>query len=182
MNSITVEEIKLEEFTEFFMYLSKHLSENGMANNVLFLPLSKDQLQQGDEWKEKFMTGFNKEFGEAGWRKLWVAKSHENQIIGHIDIRSRNELNTRHRVLLGMGVDSNFRKMRIGQGLLEAVINYCEKHDEIDWLDLEVLTNNIPAISLYSKNNFKVLANFIDMFRIERKSYDYTSMTLRVSQ
>lgn len=181
MNSITVEEIKLEEFTEFFRYLSKHLSENGMGNDILFLPLSKDQLQKDHEWEEKFMTGFHKEFGRTGWRKLWIAKNHENQIIGHIDIRSRNELNTRHRVLLGMGVDSGFRKMRIGQQLLDSVIEYCENHTEIDWIDLEVLTNNTPAISLYSKNNFKVLANFIDMFRIDGKSYDYTSMTLMVS-
>ena len=180
MNSITIEKISLDDYTPFFTYLDNHLSENG-NENILFLPLSRDQLQLDSKWKKKFLDGFNKEFGQPGWRKLWVAKNHKQQIVGHIDIRSRNELNTRHRVLLGMGVDSGSRKLRIGQNLLDFVIQYCKAHKYIDWLDLEVLTNNAPAISLYSKNNFIVLANLEDMFRIDNKSYDYTSMTLNVS-
>ena len=177
---IRIEEIKLEEYPQFFVYLAKHLAENGKGN-ILFQPLSSNQLAIDSVWEKKFISGFHKEFGQAGWRKLWIASNQDHQIVGHIDIRSRKELNTPHRVLLGMGVDSAFRKLKIGQSLLENVIRFSKNHPIIEWIDLEVLTENKPAISLYLKNNFIPLANFVDMFRIEGKSYDYTSMTLNVA-
>ena len=130
--------------------------------------------------KEKFRTGINKKFGETGWRKLWIARNNNGKIVGHIDIRSRNELNTEHRVLLGMGTDSNYRYLKVGQRLLNYVIDYCQSHTKISWIDLDVLSNNIPAIRLYEKLDFQLLSSVHDMFRIHNKSYDYKSMTLNV--
>ena len=179
IESIVIERIKLNEISQFIEYLINHISENG-DKDILFLPISNDQMQIDSEWEKKFKSGFDKKYGEEGWRKLWIAKNQKNEIVGHIDIRSRNELNTKHRVLLGMGVDRNYRKMKIGQKLLQFVIEYSKNNKEICWIDLEVLTNNIPAIKLYLKNDFEVLVNIVDMFRIESKSYDYTSMTLNV--
>lgn len=179
MEQIDIEELELSKFDLFLEYLTAHLNENG-KENILFQPISNSQLQIDAEWENKFKRGFKKEFGEIGWRKLWVAKNSSNQIVGHIDIRSRNELNTKHRVLLGMGVDSNHRKLKIGQKLLRFVITYCRNHNKICWIDLEVLTDNKPAMKLYLKNDFIILANTIDMFRIENRSYDYTAMTLSV--
>jgi ribosomal protein S18 acetylase RimI-like enzyme len=122
----------------------------------------------------------NKAYGEIGWRKIWVALTKENNIVGHIDIRSTNKLNTEHRVLLGMGVDSNFRSLKIGHQLLEFIIDFCRNNRKISWIDLEVLTSNIPAKRLYEKMNFEQLSVTKDMFRIDNISYDYTSMTLNV--
>jgi ribosomal protein S18 acetylase RimI-like enzyme len=122
----------------------------------------------------------NKKNGEIGWRKVWVAINEESNIVGHIDIRSQNQLNTEHRVLLGMGVDSNFRNLKIGHELLKLVIDYCRNNHKISWIDLQVLTNNIPATKLYKKMSFEQLSVTKDMFRIDNISYDYTSMTLNV--
>ena len=179
MENIIIKELALEEFEDFMNYLTIHLSENGKDNHF-FQPVSKDQLNLDAEWQEKFKAGLTKTWGETIWRKLWLAKNRENQILGHVDIRSRNEPNTLHRVLLGMGVHSDFRKMKIGQQLLTYAIKYCINHPEIVWLDLEVMTNNIPAVNLYLKNDFNIVANYADMFRIEGKSFDYTAMTLKV--
>jgi len=114
MNKVTIQVIQPDDFDIFMIYLNHHLSENGEGEN-LFQPLSKAQLNMDLEWEKKFRDGFSKEYGEVGWRKLWVAKMEENEVVGHIDIRSRIEMNTRHRVLLGMGVDSEKRRLRIGQ-------------------------------------------------------------------
>ncbi|MTI29519.1 GNAT family N-acetyltransferase [Xanthovirga aplysinae] len=177
---IKIEEIKKEQLDAFIDYFNFHLSENGKGKNPIFQPLSQEQSILTEEWKEKFEIGLIKNFGEIGWRKLWIATTQENQIVGHIDIRSYNELNTSHRVLLGMGVDSNFRKLKIGQKMLEFVIAYCRKQPKISWLDLQVMTLNTPAIGLYKKMEFQILTNTIDRFRINNVSYDYTSMTLNV--
>ncbi|WP_196893976.1 GNAT family N-acetyltransferase [Aureivirga marina] len=177
---IKINELEKEQFLAFFEYLDKHLSENGKDEKELFQPVTQEESIITEDWKEKFTSGFSKKYAEKGWRKMWIATNLENQIVGHIDIRSRMEPNTSHRVLLGMGVDSQFRKLKIGQKMLDFVIDYCKVQPEIYWLDLEVMSQNIPAISLYRKQNFEELTTTKDMFRIDGNSYDYTSMTLNV--
>lgn len=177
---IKIDQLKKERLDNFFEYLSIHLSENGIKKAPLFQPLTKKQSGLSAEWKEKFEKGLNKDFNNPGWRKLWIATNEANQIIGHIDIRSHNDSNTEHRVLLGMGVDSNFRNLKTGQKLIEFVIAYCKNDSKICWVDLQVLANNIPAIMLYKKMNFQEQSIIVDMFRIDTISYDYTSMTLNV--
>lgn len=177
---ISIKELNKDNLDDFIQYLIIHLSENGQNGTALFQPLSKQQSALSNEWKAKFKDGINKKNGEIGWRKVWIAINEESNIVGHIDIRSQNQLNTEHRVLLGMGVDSNFRNLKIGHKLLKLIIDYCRNNHKISWIDLQVLTNNIPATKLYKKMNFEQLSVTKDMFRIDNISYDYTSMTLNV--
>lgn len=177
---ISIQELENEKMEVFFQYLTHHIAENGQVGTTLFFPLSKQQSTLSDELKVKFKEGMNKEYGEIGWRKAWIAINEENNIVGHIDIRSNNKLNAEHRVLLGMGVDHDFRKMKIGSKLLAFVIEYCRNSPQISWIDLEVMTNNNSAKGLYEKMNFEHLNTTKDMFRINNLSYDYTSMTLNV--
>ncbi|GIQ60778.1 N-acetyltransferase [Flavobacterium collinsii] len=174
---ISIKELNKDRLGDFFQYLKIHLSKNGEKGTTLFQPLSKQQSTLSNEWKAKFEDGMNE---KVGWRKIWVAINEEEKIVGHIDIRSQNQSNAEHRVLLGMGVDSNFRNLKIGQNLLEFIIDYCKVNRKISWIDLQVLTNNIPATRLYKKMNFEELSITKDMFRIDNISYDYTSMTLNV--
>lgn len=175
---IKITELTSDRLEDFLRYLTMHLAENGINGGILFQPLTISQSQLGKEWESKFLNAFKIPFGEVGWRKVWIATNQENMIVGHIDIRHHHELNTWHRVVLGMGVDSNFRKRHIGQQLLAFVIDYCRTHDRISWLDLQVLTTNTAAIALYEKMRFQKVATITDMFRISDLSYGYTSMTL----
>ena len=178
---IGIYELKKDDIDLFLQYLTLHLSENGRDGSIHFQPLSRAQSTFDEMWAEKFNDGrLTRSFDEKGWRKLWVAKNQENAIVGHIDIRAYDQLNTQHRALLGMGVDSSFRKIKVGQRLLEFVIQYCQSRPEIEWLDLQVMAHNFPAISLYKKLNFVELSTVTDMFKIEGIYYDYTSMTLDV--
>ena len=174
-------DLTLNELDSFMGYIESHLSENG-ENGILFQPLSKDQINTDGDWRSKFESAFDKALGDSGWRKVWVAMDKTGVIIGHADIRSLNQLNTAHRVLLGMGVDRNHRKLGIGQQLLEWVIAYCKNDEGIDWLELEVLSNNTPAVDLYLKHEFELVSQRKDMFRIDGRSYDYTAMTLAVKK
>jgi ribosomal protein S18 acetylase RimI-like enzyme len=70
--------------------------------------------------------------------------------------------------------------LKVGQKLLEFIIEYCRNNHKISWIDLQVLTNNIPATMLYKKMNFEQLSVTKDMFRIDTISYDYNHMTLNV--
>lgn len=164
----------------FFTYLENHLAENG-KNGIYFLPFTQEQTQTDQNWEEIFRSGMSKKYGAPGWRKVWVAKNEEGRIVGHIDIRAYDKLNTEHRVILGMGIDSNFRNQKIGQQLLTHVINSCKQDANIHWLDLEVLSDNAPAIRIYEKMGFKLLCSVPDMFRFSDRSFGYRSMTLNVA-
>ena len=179
MANIKIEELTHRRFSTFTSYFNRHLSENGQ-NGWVFQPLSRRQSVFDQAIQERFKEGIGKEFGELGWRKLWVARLENNQVIGHIDIRHPNHVNAFHRVMLGMGVDSTYRKQGVGQHLLSFVIAYCQQHPQIKWIDLEVMAHNTPAIRLYHKLGFTDMGTTVDMFRIEGQSYDYTYMTLQV--
>ncbi|MDW3646066.1 MAG: GNAT family N-acetyltransferase [Bacteroidia bacterium] len=179
MSSLNMQEVGPEELDDFLRYLDEHLRENG-REGPLFMPLSASQLQDGSILRSKFEGNLGKKVGLKGWRKLWLARKDGGRIAGHIDIRGRMEVNAEHRVLLGMGVDKAYRRMNIGQDMLLFVIDYCQKHPDIAWLDLEVLAENIPAKRLYQKLNFQEVGTVEDMFRIGGESYGYTSMTLKV--
>ncbi|GAB4417101.1 MAG: GNAT family N-acetyltransferase [Bacteroidia bacterium] len=177
---ISIVALTPERLGAFFQYLTMHVAENGLEGATLFLPLSRQQSAHAGAWKSKFEDGMHKAYGETGWRKAWVAVSQDNSIVGHIDIRLHPQLNASHRVLLGIGVDSRFRGLGIGQTLLSCVVEYCRSDSRISWIDLEVMANNAPARSLYEKMGFEELSTTRDMFRIDGVSYDYTSMTLYV--
>lgn len=164
----------------FFEYLSKHISENGIENTILFLPFSREQSTLPEALKKQMTEGIYINIFEPNWRKVWIAIEDNGAIVGHIDIKSHPMLNTGHRVIMGMGVDAAFRGKKIGESLLVFLIDYCRKNEKIEWLDLQVLATNFPAVNLYKKMNFNISATQYDLFRIEGKSYDYLSMTLNV--
>ncbi|MFN0204221.1 MAG: GNAT family N-acetyltransferase [Bacteroidia bacterium] len=167
-----------ENLDSFWGYLQLHVAENGQNGHLLFLPLGKAHLQLNKSWKEKFEEDLKKELEEMGWRRLWLAKNQAGQIMGHIDIRSHNQLHTQHRVVLGMGVDSHFRGQKVGQSLMEFILHFCQQNPQIAWIDLEVIASNPPAIALYKKMGFEETGRKKDMFKIDGLSYDYISMSL----
>ena len=168
------------DLDSFFVYLKNQLSENGNGEIPLFQPMSRAQREIPESTKEKFVQGFIHEFGDSGWRKLWVSKDSSGSIRGHIDLRHHSDASRPHRVLLGMGVDVSCRKQGLGKKLIETVISYCQKNTEIDWLDLCVLSENIPAKNLYLKTGFSVIGEFKDQYRIDGLSVSETAMTKHV--
>jgi len=176
----TIIELNKERLENFFQYLARHISENGLNGTDPFIPLTRQQSELSNELKSKFENGLEKEFGENGWRRTWLAINEENNIVGHADIRSNNQLNAEHRVVLGMGVDKNYRRQKIGFNLLVEIINYCKANPKISWLDLEVISSNTKAKSLYEKIGFRQVGLTEDMFRIDNVSYDYICMTLNM--
>ncbi len=166
----------------FFSYLENHISENGQDDSYLFQPASKDESWVTDTTKERFENGFSIDFGNPGWRKLWLAKDEAGNIKGHIDLRHHSHESCYHRFLLGMGVDSSCRKKGIGLKLIDVVSNFCKNNEEIAWIDLCVLSENIPAKNLYIKAGFTVGGEFQDQYRIDGKSVSETAMTKSVQQ
>jgi ribosomal protein S18 acetylase RimI-like enzyme len=171
-------EAKLSDLDLFFEYLGVQLLENASDHSPLFQPIPKDHCKVSEQLRTKFRDGFGVSIGKPSWRKLWLAKDSSSHILGHIDLRHYSGEYNFHRVLLGMGVKNNARKQGLGVKLLESTFRFCQETDSIDWLDLNVLSNNIPAKSLYLRCGFKITGETSDFYRIDGESVSETTMTL----
>ena len=164
----------------FFNYLDEQLSESGKGEVSLFQPLSRSHSGMTDEMKLRFSQGLVTQYGELGWRQVWVAKDCEGNIQGHIDLRGHPEEHTQHRALLGMGVRTQARRTGLGKRFIQTVEKWAIDESELVWLDLWVLSNNKPAIGLYESTGFKKLGEVEDMFRIDNESHHFTRMAKRL--
>lgn len=171
-------EAKRSDLDSFFKYIGAQLVENADDASPLFQPIAKQNCMVTEQFKAKFRDGFEHSPGQQGWRKLWVVKDSNQRVVGHIDLRHYGEEHKCHRVLLGMGVDSSLRKQGFGIKLIECVVRFCHQNPTIDWLDLNVLSNNLPAKNLYLKSGFEVIGEMTDCYRIDGESVSEMTMTL----
>jgi ribosomal protein S18 acetylase RimI-like enzyme len=82
--------------------------------------------------------------------------------------------------MLGMGVHRVWRRRGLGRRLLEAAAGWARAETDVDWIDLEVLSENLPAIELYARAGFTTVARVADMLRIAGTSHDLSYMTFRL--
>lgn len=189
-------EIRLAQQTDlesFFQYLDIQLQGNGADGGVVFQPVAREESRVNETIRNKFSTGVTKTIGEDGWRILMLAildketgnknndeEYMDGEIIGHIDIRPYPNKYSNHRALLGMGVGSQYRRKGIGEQLIKSMLEWMHKNTVIEYLDLWVMSDNTPAITLYQKLGFIVCGDIKDMYRFDGKSIPESMMSLRV--
>lgn len=166
-------------FEEFLAYLNDHLSDNGRDGTAYFQPLPRDASHFPSEKAEAFRNGMRIEVGKPGWRRVWVARADDGAIAGHIDLRGLPENYTRHRCLLGMGVDRQHRQQGLGSQLIAHAENWALLAG-VQWVDLQVLSANTPAIKLYERSGYRKTGEIPNMFLLDGKHYSYTFMTRRL--
>jgi ribosomal protein S18 acetylase RimI-like enzyme len=176
-----VEPVTAAEFSSFVEYLNDHLSDNG-AGGLYFQPLQRSASRLPPEREAAFRAGLDIPNGSIGWRRVWVARSAERQIIGHVDLRSHPERFAEHRCLLGMGVHRDHRKLGLGAVLLSHAEEWASATAGLEWLDLQVLSENELAIRLYRRIGFTKTGEVPEMFRIDGRSLSYTAMTKRLAK
>ena len=125
-----------------------------------------------------FIKGLDIAVGEPGWRRLWLALDSRGAIAGHIDVRARPEPSARHRAMLGMGVHRAHRRRGLGARLVDTAVAWARSEDRLKWIDLEVLSENQPAVALYLRAGFTMTARIADMLEIDGVSHDLGYMTL----
>jgi ribosomal protein S18 acetylase RimI-like enzyme len=161
----------------FFVYLDDHLRDNGKDGVPLFQPLSRAQPQLPPRLKVSFIEGLAIPAGEPRWRRLWLALDSRGSIAGHIDLRARPEPAARHRAMLGMGVHRAYRRHGLGTQLVDTAVGWAGGEDRLKWIDLEVLSENQPAVGLYLRAGFTMTARIEDMLQIDGASHDLSYMT-----
>jgi putative acetyltransferase len=81
----------------------------------------------------------------------------ENEVIGQLDLFTfPTHPRRRHVGQIGMAVRDDWQGKGVGTALLEAAIDLGEKWLNLTRLEIEVYTDNEPAIRLYKKFNFDI--------------------------
>ena len=165
-----------DDLPSFFAYLNDHLADNGKGGTALFMPMARGASFFPPDKESAFRTGLDTPVGQPGWRRLWLAMGTDQEIAGHIDLRARPEIAAFHRALLGMGVHRAARRHGLGARLIE-VAHAWAGSEGLGWIDLEVLSVNQAARSLYARCGFAQVGEIADMFRIDGDSHGYVFMT-----
>jgi len=80
---------------------------------------------------------------------------HNGSIVGWADVIPHQKELTKHVGLLGMGVVADYRGQGIGKELLAQTVEHA-KVSGLKKVELEVFTNNLPAIALYRNTGFEL--------------------------
>ena len=124
---------------------------------------------------------------KQGWTQSWGAIIQESagkeKIIGSIDLAtSRLIPSQRHRVILGIGIEAEFRHLGLGKELMRTAIVWAKQQQFIDWIDLGVFAHNASARRLYERFQFMETGRTVDCFRVDGYSLDDIQMSLHLRQ
>ena len=170
VRGLRIEPIDRSGFDAFFAYLNDHLSDNGTES--YFQPLSRSDTGVPSKIAASFRDGTRAAtMTDSNWRRAWVARSAKHEIVGHIDLRSRQDRFAFHRCLMGMGVDRDHRRIGVGTALIEHAEQWARANTALEWIDLQVLSENKPALQLYARMGFELVGEIADMFRIDGRSF-----------
>jgi ribosomal protein S18 acetylase RimI-like enzyme len=174
-----IEALGTDDFGDFVTYLNDHLADNG-GEAGYFQPLPRRASSMPPERARAFRGGLDIAVGIRGWRRAWVARSPQGRIVGHIDLRSHADGWTGHRCLLGMGVDRGSRRAGLGAALIGHARHWAAEVARLEWIDLQVISENQAALALYRRAGFIAAGEIADMYRIDGNSFSYTTMSLRL--
>ena len=146
------------------------------------MPQSQSESRLPYDKEPSFRAGLNVPVGALGWRRAWVGRASNRQIAGHVDLRSHPVRLAEHRCLLGMGVDRNHRRLGVGATLLSHASEWALANTGLEWIDLEVLSINEPALRLYLRAGFAQVGEVAEMFKLDRRSFSWTTMTKRIRE
>ena len=174
---ISIEPIDTAQFDEFLNYLDDQLSDNGKGGTPYFAPLAQGDPRLPPDKVAAFRDGLQLPVGSRGWRRAWVARSPNRQLIGHVDLRSHKERYAEHRCLLGIGVHRDHRRLGLGAILIAHAENWALANTALEWIDLQVFSANESAVRLYLRSGFTKIGEVTEMFKIDGRAFSETTMT-----
>ncbi|MBC7457379.1 MAG: GNAT family N-acetyltransferase [Bdellovibrionaceae bacterium] len=77
------------------------------------------------------------------------------KIIGFCNGSSYNDVKRKHRAALGVSIHPDYRGLGLGKRLMEVLIDNMKLFSGNKIIELDVMTENIPAIKMYESLGFK---------------------------
>lgn len=100
-----------------------------------------------------------------------------DQVIAIGSLEGQRQARFAHRASLGVSVRKSFWHLGIGTMMVDELIEYAYNH-QLEVLDLEVITTNKRAISLYESFGFVTIGEYGNYSKVANKHLDAYIMTL----
>ncbi len=80
-----------------------------------------------------------------------------DEVVGHLNIHTfPNRPRRRHAAAIGMSVRDDFQGQGVGTALMQAALDVADNWLNLQRLELEVYTDNEPAVRLYTRAGFVI--------------------------
>ncbi len=93
------------------------------------------------------------------------------QVGGVLSFTTQSRARLRHRGRLGIGVQTPYRGVGVGEGLLRTFLAWAEAEPELERIELSVFAHNTRAMSLYTKCGFVEEARLPRAYKLADGSY-----------
>ena len=177
----TISLFNASEFDEFIAYLNDQLADNGVHGQPYFMPFDQAHSRVSPNKSAAFRQALGIPYGKAGWRQLWLCRSEQGRLIGHVDLRAHADSSCAHRCILGMGVHRDYRQAGIGTQLISYVEQWANTTSTIKWIDLQVLSNNLPAVQLYLSRGFIRCGEIPALYQLDGQFFSETLMVKKLT-
>ncbi len=77
-----------------------------------------------------------------------------DDVVGNLGLHLQANTRRKHVCQIGMAVRDDWQGMGVGTALMQAAVDMCDRWLIITRLELDVYTDNVPAIRLYEKFGF----------------------------
>ncbi|MFJ7972137.1 GNAT family N-acetyltransferase [Psychrobacillus sp. NPDC096389] len=106
---------------------------------------------------------------------------HQNKLVGMVTLTQESYLKMKHRAnIFAMYVSPQARGLGAGKALLIEAVNKAKSIEEIEQINLSVVSTNEKAKNLYSQLGFKVFGVEEKALKVANTYYDENHMALRL--
>ena len=101
-----------------------------------------------EQWRQRL--------AESGEGRFGLVACVETEVVGQLGLHALSSPRRRHVGQLGMGVRDDWQGKGVGTALVQAAVDLADKWLNLERLELEVYTDNEPAVRLYTKFGFVI--------------------------
>ena len=177
--SLIVRPLVIEDVDPYLRQVANVDAGSGMDGAAHSHAYSRSEPFDMEAGHDREVTRWTTDLDAGGWRRAWGLFD-EHEIVGHVYLAGGLLESELHRANLGMGVSSSYRRRGGGSALLASAIAWAQNLPILDWVDLDVFSDNKGAQELYERHGFQILGRIPDCFRIDRVSLGTSLMTLGV--
>lgn len=153
--------------------------ESGRDGDYVFSPQTEFEVPFED-FEKSYAKKLDGSVIEPGWQRVWVLSDGDG-VYGDLHLVHRPPLKScLHRATLMMGIERSHRGQGFGPKLIEAAIAWARSQPTLEWLQLFVFEDNLPARALYKKFGFEENGITPDMFRVHGVKVADVSMILKL--
>ncbi len=104
------------------------------------------------------IEGWRKRLLEAGEQSIPLVAEFDGRVVGQLSIQlaTLRQARRRHVANFGMAVHDAFARRGVGDALVRAMLDMTDNWLNITRVEMEVYTDNAPAIALYQKYGFVI--------------------------